>query len=103
MGGLGNVGDNVFHSPDGTYRGMSLRAYDPNERVWRSWWVDGRTPADIGAALTGRFENGMGTLTVDGARSQWSRIDTGAPRWEQAISRNGAWETNWIADFERIA
>jgi hypothetical protein len=102
MGGLGNVGDNVFHAPGGTYRGMSLRAYDVSAKLWRSWWVDGRTPTDIGAPLSGAFENGIGTLTVDGARSLWSRTDTGTPRWEQAVSKNGAWETNWIADFERV-
>jgi hypothetical protein len=102
MGGLGNVGDNVFHAPGGTYRGMSLRAYDSNAHVWRSWWVDGRTPAGIGAALTGTFEKNTATLSGDGARSQWSRIDTGSPRWEQSVSNNGGkWETNWVADFTR--
>ena len=102
MGGLGNVGDNVFHAPGGTYRGMSLRAYDSNAKTWRSWWVDGRTPTDIGAPLSGTFANGVGTLTGDGARSTWTRVNTSAPRWEQAVSKNGAWETNWVADFERV-
>jgi hypothetical protein len=102
MGGLGNVGDNVFHAPGGTYRGMSLRAYDTKERVWRSWWVDGRTPTDIGAPLTGSFEKGIGTLVGDGTRSQWSRVGSSSPRWEQASARDGGqWETNWVADFER--
>jgi hypothetical protein len=104
MGGLGNVGDNVFHAPGGTYRGMSLRAYDSNARVWRSWWVDGRSPSEIGAALTGTFEKGVGTLTGDGARSMWSRVSSGSPRWEQAVSKDGGrWETNWIADFTRAS
>jgi len=104
MGGLGNVGDNVFHAPGGTYRGMSLRAYDSNAKVWRSWWVDGRMPTDIGAPLSGTFDGGVGTLTGDGARSTWSRVNTSSPRWEQAVARDGAsFETNWVADFERIA
>jgi len=103
MGGLGNVGDNVFHAPGGTYRGMSLRAYDSAAKLWRSWWVDGRTPAEIGAPLSGTFEDGVGTLTGDGARSTWSRVDSASPRWEQAVSKNGAWETNWIADFTRVS
>src|SRR6266568_6051892 len=32
----------------------------------------------------------------------WSRVTTGAPRWEQAFSADGGatWETNWIMDFE---
>ena len=103
MGGLGNVGDNVFHAPGGTYRGMSLRAFDATAKVWRSWWVDGRTPADIGAPVSGTFANGVGTLIGDGARSTWSRVDSASPRWEQAIAKNGAWETNWIADFTRVS
>jgi hypothetical protein len=104
MGGLGNVGDNVFHAPGGTYRGMSLRAYDATAKRWRSWWVDGRAPTDIGAPLSGTLGVGGGTLAGDGARSTWTRTDTSAPRWEQAVSKDGTtWETNWIADFERIA
>jgi hypothetical protein len=104
MGGLGNVGDNVFHAPGGTYRGMSLRAFDGNAKMWRSWWVDGRTPSDIGAPLSGTLGARDGTLSGDGARSTWSRIDTGAPHWEQSVSKDGGrWETNWVADFERVA
>ncbi|HTU67612.1 MAG TPA: twin-arginine translocation signal domain-containing protein [Steroidobacteraceae bacterium] len=103
MGGLGNVSDNVFHAPGGTYRGMSLRAYDAGAKVWRSWWVDSRAPADFGAPLVGGFGKGAGTLTGDGARSSWTRTDTSTPHWEQAVSTNGgAWETNWSADFERV-
>jgi hypothetical protein len=102
MGGLGNVGDNEFHAPGGTYRGMSLRAFDANARVWRSWWLDARNPAEIGAPLTGTFENGVGTLVGDGTRSLWSHASSGAPHWEQASSSDGkSWETNWSADFER--
>jgi hypothetical protein len=102
MGGLGNVGDNVFHAPSGTYRGMSLRAYDADAKLWRSWWVDGRTPTDIGTPVSGTFAHGVGTLADDSARSTWSRVDSGAPRWEQAVRSGGAWQTNWVAEFERI-
>jgi hypothetical protein len=109
MGGLGNVGDNVFHAASGTYRGMSVRAFDPEARQWRSWWLDGRTPQDISPSVSGGFENGVGTLTGDDeiggkkvrVRSQWSRLQTSSPRWEQATSADGgSWETNWTADFE---
>lgn len=101
MGGLGHVGDNVFHNPAGTYRGMSLRAYDTSARVWRTWWVDGRTPSKIEDAQSGRFENGIGVFGGDDSRSTWSRVNASSPRWEQAILVNGKWETNWTADFER--
>ncbi len=110
MGGLGNVGDNVFHAPSGTYRGMSVRAFDPSSRQWRSWWLDGRTPQDIAAPAVGRVDQGVATLVGEDVvggrpvrvRSQWTRIQTGAPRWEQATSQDGViWDTNWSADFER--
>jgi hypothetical protein len=110
MGGLGNVGDNVFRAPGGTYRGLSLRAYDANDRVWRSWWLDGRRPATISPSVAGTFEKGTGTLigddVVDGravkVRSRWSNITATTARWEQATSTDGTrWETNWSADLEK--
>ncbi len=110
MSGLGNVGDNVFHAPGGRYRGVSLRAFDPTQRVWRSWWLDGRRPATIASSVAGRFEKGVGTLIgedeIDGrkmqVRSRWSDITARTARWEQATSTDGTrWETNWSADLER--
>ena len=112
MGGLGNVGDNVFDAPGGTYRGMSMRAFDAASGVWRSWWLDGRTPRDIGPAVAGKFDKGTGTLIgedmLDGekvqVRSLWSHITKTTARWEQAVSRDGRnWEANWVADFERTS
>lgn len=112
MGGLGNVGDNVFEAPGGTYRGMSMRVFDPKQQMWRSWWLDGRTPQDIGPAVAGRFDRGTGTLIgedrVNGekvqVRSQWSRITPKSAHWEQALSRDGRrWETNWVAELERAS
>ena len=112
MGGLGNVGDNVFHAPSGTYRGVSVRAFDAQTKQWRSWWLDGRKPQTISSSVAGAFKDGLGTLVgedeVDGrkvkVRSQWSRTSTKSPRWEQATSPDGIhWDTNWSADFEREA
>jgi hypothetical protein len=110
MGGLGNVGDNVFHAPAGTYRGMSVRAFDPESRQWRSWWLDGRRPRDISGPVAGGFARGLGTLIgeqqIEGRkrqlRSQWSQLSSNNPHWEQATSLDGKnWQTNWSADFER--
>ncbi|MBC8024914.1 MAG: hypothetical protein H7Y89_02895 [Steroidobacteraceae bacterium] len=110
MGGLGNVGDNVFDVATGAYRGVSMRAFDTEQRVWRSWWLDGRTPATISSSVSGRFEKGIGTLigedSIDGrkvqVRSRWSNITVKTARWEQATSTDGKrWETNWSADLER--
>lgn len=106
MGGLGNVGDNVFHAPSGTYRGVSLRAYDPAARCWNTWWLDGRKPLDIVPSASGGFKNGVGTLVGDEGdrkvRVTWSNITHESARWEQATSADGrSWVTNWTADLER--
>ena len=111
LGGRGNIGDNEFKGPAAPYRGMSLRAYNVERGEWLSWWLDGRSPANIGPPLRGKFAHGTGTLLGDDqhdgrpikVRSQWSRIDSGSARWEQAASVDGgkSWETNWVADFTR--
>jgi hypothetical protein len=112
MGGLGNVGDNLFHAPSGAYRGVSVRAFDAQIRQWRSWWLDGRRPQTISPSVAGTFKDGIGTLLGEDeiggrkvrVRSQWSRTASPSPRWEQATSADGkTWDTNWSADFEREA
>jgi hypothetical protein len=111
MAGLGNVGDNVFEAASGSYRGMSMRAYDSTSKLWRSWWLDGRTPQEISPSLSGRFADGVGTLigddVVNGSkvqvRSLWSEIQRDSVRWEQATSRDGRnWEPNWVAELSRV-
>jgi hypothetical protein len=111
LGGRGNVGDNFFEGPGAPYRGMSLRAYNAERDEWLSWWLDGRSPADIGPPVRGKFISRTATLIGDDTyqgkairvRSQWSRTDTDSPHWEQAASVDGGrtWETNWVADFTR--
>jgi hypothetical protein len=112
LGGRGNVGDNFFQGPGTPYRGLSLRAYNAERDEWLSWWLDGRTPADIGPPVRGRFVDRSGTLIGDDVfegrpikvRSQWTRTDTATPHWEQAASLDGGktWETNWTAEFKRL-
>lgn len=112
MDGLANVSENVFNMPDGTYRGVSLRAYDPRTGQWATWWIDGRNPhGEIDPPLKGRFEAGTGTFygeeTYKGKpvklRILWSNVTPTSARWEQAYSADGGktWETNWITDFRR--
>jgi hypothetical protein len=108
MGGLGNVGDNVFHAPAGTYRGLSVRAFDATAGLWRTWWLDGRNPQDIAPSVSGGFANGVGTLLGDDGdrkvRVTWSNISGNSARWEQATSVDGkSWDTNWTADMTRAA
>jgi hypothetical protein len=44
LGGLGNIGDCMLDLPGGAYRGVALRAYDPEKKQWSIWWLDGRSP-----------------------------------------------------------
>jgi hypothetical protein len=112
MDGLANVSENVFHMPDGTYRGVSMRSYDPRTGLWATWWIDGRNPhGAIDPPLKGRFEAGTGTFYGDETyqgkpvklRILWSHVTPTSARWEQAYSADGGktWETNWITDFRR--
>jgi hypothetical protein len=111
LGGFGNVGDNVFHAPGETYRGVSLRTYDRDTRQWLSRWIDGRNPSQIGSPMLGSFKDGVGTFIGDDVadgkqikvRSQWSRITPTSARWEQASSADGGrtWETDWTSELTR--
>jgi hypothetical protein len=113
LGGCGNIGDNVFHAPGGTYCGVSIRAFDSEKRQWLSWWLDSRNPSRIAPPVRGEFKDGVGTLIGDDVfegkpvqvRSQWSRITPTSAHWEQAASIDGGvtWETNWISDLTRKA
>ena len=111
LGGNGNIEDNLLHLPDGDYRAVALRSFDPASGDWAIWWLDSRDPHRIDVPVIGRFTDGVGTFFAedqhDGRparlRFTWSRTDTAAPRWEQALSVDGGatWEDNWTMDFAR--
>ena len=113
LGGYGNIGDNVFDAPGGRYYGVSVRAFDPEQRQWLSWWLDSRNPTRIAPPTRGEFKAGVGTLIGDDlcagkpikVRSQWSRMTASSAHWEQAASNDGgvSWETNWISELTRRA
>lgn len=113
LGGMGNMDDNVLEKPSGTYRAVSLRAYDTTRQSWSIWWLDGRTPDAIDVPVVGTFTDGVGTFICDSTwqgkpvkvRFVWSRTDTASPHWEQAFSTDGGatWEINWVMDFTRAS
>jgi hypothetical protein len=111
LGGRGNMDDNLFHKPDGDYRGVTLRSFDPTTKTWAIWWLDERWPHTIDAPMIGRFEDGVGTFYADETfegkpirvRFLWLDIAPTSHRWEQAFSPDGGktWETNWITIFTK--
>src|SRR5262245_47810724 len=113
LGGYGNMDDNVFNMPGGTYRGVSMRAFDPKTRTWAIWWLDERFPHTIDVPVIGSFKDGIGTFYADETfkgkpikvRFLWSGITRTARQWEQAFSPDGGatWETNWVTRFTRTA
>jgi hypothetical protein len=113
MGGLGNIDDNALDHPNGTYRAVSVRAYDPESRQWAIWWLDGRNPHHIDPPVIGGFEDGIGTFigedTFNGipilVRFRWSDITATTCRWEQAFSTDEGetWEVNWVMESTRIS
>jgi hypothetical protein len=112
MDGHANVDDNVFNTPEGVYRGVGLRSYDPKTAQWAIWWLDGRDPfGQLDPPVKGHFENGVGTFyatdTLRGkpvrVRFVWSGITKNTAHWEQAYSADDGktWEVNWVMDFTR--
>jgi hypothetical protein len=113
MGGLGNVDDNSLELPAGSYRGLSIRAFDPTSGKWAIWWLDGRNPTHIEPPVLGGFEGDTGTFigrdTFKGRpivmRFRWNEVHSARPWWEQAFSTDDGktWEINWRNYFTRTS
>ena len=111
LGGLGNMDDNVIHMPGGTYRAISLRAFDCVTSAWSIWWLDGRNPRHLDPPVVGTFGADGGEFVADdvfqGAsvkvRFNWLGVRSDKPTWSQAFSpdRGSTWEVNWSMEFRR--
>jgi hypothetical protein len=111
LGGFGNIEDNLLRFPEGEFRAVALRAYDPAKGTWSIWWLDGRFPDRIDVPVVGRFDDGVGTFFASDVfagrpitvRFIWSQVDADRLRWQQAFSTDegATWETNWVMDFHR--
>lgn len=113
LDGLGTIDDNVVDIPGGSYRGLTVRAFDPAQGKWSIWWVDGRYPTVIDAPVRGGFAGDSGVFEGPDlfkgrpvtARFRWLDIHSARPHWEQALSTDGgkSWEVNWENFFTRTA
>jgi hypothetical protein len=112
LGGFGNYDDNTLEKPEGFYRAVTLRAFDPAAKTWAIWFLDGRTPHAIGMPpMIGKFENRVGNFYCDDTnngkpvicRFIWNAANPEAPTWEQALSpdKGRSWETNWRMTYTR--
>lgn len=96
--------------------GLSLRLFNPQNRLWSIYWVDNITGGLDTAGLlkppvVARFTDGVGVFNgqevVDGkpilVRFTWRDTNTDNPRWEQAMSddEGQTWEMNWSMVFQR--
>jgi hypothetical protein len=112
MDGHGTVDDNYIGIPDGPYRAMGIRGYDPRTQTWSIFWLDARNPHKVEPPVIGNFQNGVGTFEGDDTfngkpivvRFTWSKITKNSAHWEQAFSPDGGrtWEVNWRMDFTRV-
>ena len=111
LGGYGNIEDNLVQLPDGPYRAIAIRSFNPDTLYWSIWWLDGRMPGQLDVPVVGQFTHGIGTFYADDTlhgtpikvRFLWFTTTPDQPRWEQAFSAdNGVtWETNWTMEFSR--
>jgi hypothetical protein len=113
LGGQGNLDDNVIELPGGTYRAITMRAFDPKTDEWAIWWLDARNPHALDVPMKGRFAGGVGTFFASDVfagkpikvRFLWSDIADDGAHWSQAFSSDGGktWEVNWEMRFTREA
>jgi hypothetical protein len=86
-------------------QGLSVRSYDPQEKLWRIYWMDTRHPKF--ATFDGVFQDGVGTFlksstTIDGkpllTRIRFSEISSESVTWTLDVSRDNGnqWNPLWI-------
>lgn len=91
-------------------QGLSVRAYDPVDRIWRIHWMDTRSRR-FGPPYSGGFRDGRGEFkrmrdTGEGrllTRIVFSEIDAEKVHWELGISSDEGetWTTLWVMEMRR--
>jgi len=109
MGRQGNIEENLIADPNGSYHAVALRAFESRTGLWRIWWLDQRSPSEIGVPVVGRFVGENGEFMADDVwagkpikvRFVWHKRSGGSPLWEQYFSDDAGctWELNWSMRF----
>jgi len=112
LGGLGSIDDYRTEHFGGDFRGMAIRFFNPQTRLWSAYWSTNRS-GTLDPPVVGGFKDGIGTFfgyDQDGDRAVyvrclWSEIAAAHVKWEQAFSidQGKTWETNLVMDMTRLA
>lgn len=111
--GAGNMDEDAFQLPGQTYIGGMLRLFDAKQNTWNTYGLS-RDSGTLEPPISGRFVSaGRGEFYGDDeeagrpikVRHLYLNLTPNTCRWEQAFSvgAGGAWETNWVIDFTRLA
>ena len=114
LNGYGTFDENEIFQPDGTYKGVTVRTFDPKTGIWSVYWLDSRFPGVMdNAPMHGNFNGDVGTFFGDDTfngkpirvRFLWRYEPPNKAHWEQAFSADGGktWETNWTMELARAS
>jgi hypothetical protein len=108
LGGVVNVDEVDF--PTKGWSGLTVRAFDIEQRRWAIYWINSRT-GKLFPPVLGGFTGDRGEFYGDDmdegrpvkVRFVWTRRGSDLALWEQAFSLDGKqWETNWTAEQRRV-
>ena len=98
--------------PTKGFAGTTVRTFNLARKQWFIYWINNRDGV-MGTPMIGGYSGNVGLFygdDTDGdipvkARFIRTKRPPDRERWEQAFSRDGSktWETNWSADFTRVA
>jgi hypothetical protein len=114
LDGLGHMDEVTLERESGVSQGLTVRLFNPTTQEWSIYWAASSYPTGIlENPQIGKFNGNVGEFyaqdTHEGrhifCRFIWTVNSPDHCRWEQAFSEDAGktWETNWIADFERIS
>jgi hypothetical protein len=97
--------------PARNFRGLGLRLFDVEKKVWNDFWVNSQSGVLTAPGTSGYFENGVGTFISEDTdkgkpvlyRGVWDEITERSCRWRQGASYDGGktWDDSWIMQWTR--